>query len=788
MQKIPFNFDWLRTEGYKRRFGAGQPEGTPVSLPDDFIISKPRDPEAISGASTGFYPPGRATYTKTFAFDAAWAGKTVLLDIDGAYMDSEVTLNGDLLALHPYGYTPFYVDLTRTLKEENTLTIITDSVQPSSRWYSGGGIYREVSLLLGGEAYLHPLDVFLYTKAACAQKAILHLDVEVTNNAGTRNLSLRLRFDGQILESRTVHAFNGKTPFGFDFAIEAPKLWSADTPNLYDVRVELVCGEEVLDVHAMKFGVRQIEIDSKNGMRVNGEPVLLRGGCIHHDNALLGARALPRAEERKIQALKNVGYNAVRSAHNPPSTALLEACDRIGMYVVDESFDMWRTAKNARDYHQYFEQWWEEDTALMVRRDRNHACVYCWSIGNEIHEMNGSSDGAYWAKVQADLVRSLDPSRPVTSALNPGVLPPGVTVTREPIDPSMGTRPVSAGIFDGHDYWGEGSENTVPALDMVGYNYLWPRYKLDAVKYPDRVIHATETHSWHMYDYWQAVKDNDNCIGDFTWTATDNLGEAGAGRVMWELDPNVRGLIGGWPWLSCYQGDLDLDMRRRPQSYYRGIVWGLDPGIHMFTTPPEKTGVPFYGMGWHWQDVRQNWTFDEKYIGQPVQLEAYCDCDEVEFLVNGVSAGRVPVQKYQAFLTVPYQPGKVEAVAYRDGAAYERTCLETTGAPAQIILEPDRTEIAADGMDLCYVAVRIADAEGKTVVRDDVHLVAEACDGELLAFGSANPCTEENYSNERNAFQGYALAVLRAGREPAEITLKVTAEGLPEAQVTIICK
>ena len=791
MQRIPFNFDWTRSEGGRRFFGAPQTDGTPVALPDDFIIEKARDPKAESGPSTGFYPAGRGTYTKAFAFDPAWAGKTVLLDIDGAYMNAEVTLNGELLALHPYGYTPFLVDLTETLQAENTLIVSTDSVQPSSRWYSGGGLYREVSLLLGGSAYLHPWDVFLYTLEASKSRALVKVEAEVTNTEAPRNLTLRVVFDDAVAAERTVHAVKGKTSAAFEIEIADPRLWSAENPNLYAVQLQLLEGDTLLDTHALSFGLRKIEIDSRNGMRVNGEPVKLRGGCIHHDNALLGARALPRAEERKIQKLKDAGYNAIRSAHNPPSTALLEACDRIGMYVLDESFDMWRVAKNARDYHLYFEQWWQIDTAAMVRRDRNHPSIYSWSIGNEISEMNGNSEGAYWAKVQADYVRALDPTRPVSSSMNHFVAPRGQNVrmmhTTDMSDELRNPK-VSDGHVGDYDYWDEGTKDTIPALDISGYNYLWPRYAIDAKKHPERVIHATETHSWHMYDYWQAVKDNRNCIGDFTWTATDNLGEAGAGRVIWEIGAGFRGLVGSWPWLSCYQGDLDLDLKRRPQSYYRGIVWGLDKGIYLFTTPPEKTGVPFYGMGWHWQDVRPNWTFDAQYVGQPVQLEAYCDADEVEFLINGESAGRVPVQKYQAFLTVPYQPGKVEAVAYRKGEKAACTKLETTGAPARIVLEPDRGEIQADGMDLSFVTVRVVDEEDRTVVTDDVHLCACAEDGQLLAFGSANPCTEENYSNERNAFAGYALAVIRAGREPAQIKLTVSAEGLPDASVVISCK
>lgn len=791
MKRIAFNFDWSRMEGGRRFFGAQAGEGKTVSLPDDYIIEKERSKSAESGPSTGFYPGGSVAYTKKFAFDPEWKDKTVLLDIDGAYMEAEVTLNGDLLALHPYGYTPFTVDLTHTLQDDNQLVISTDSIQPSSRWYSGGGLYREVSLLIGGSCYLHPWDVFLYTIDANETSATLALETKITNTGVARDLTMDVRLDGVCLGSVEVHAEKGKSSAALQFAVEEPKLWSADKPELTHVEVRLLDAGEVLDVHAFDFGIRKIEIDSVHGMRVNGQSVKLRGGCVHHDNALIGARALPRAEERKIEKLKEAGYNAIRCAHNPPSTALLNACDRLGMYVLDESFDCWRVAKNARDYHLFFEKWWQEDTAAMVCRDRNHPSIYGWSIGNEISEMNGSSDGVYWAKVQADYVRSLDPTRPVSSSMNHFVFPKGLNRATMMHTTNMADElknpKVSAGFSGDYDYWDEGTAETTKALDIVGYNYLWPRYEIDARKHPERVIHATETHSWHMYDYWNAVIKNDNCIGDFTWTATDNLGEAGAGRVVWEIGEGFAGLVGGWPWLSCYQGDLDLDLKRRPQSYYRGIVWGLDQGIYLFTTPPEKTGKPFYGMGWHWADVRANWTFDEKYIGSPVQLEAYCDCDEVEFLCNGTSLGRVKPEKYKAFLTVPYTPGKVEAVAYRDGIEAARTALLTAGEPAEIALTADRPVIHADGMDLAYVTVRVVDQEGRTVVTDDLELTCEVEGGELLGFGSANPCTEENYTNKRYVFGGYALACVRAGRTPGEIRITVCGEGLTSGTAVVKC-
>ena len=346
MKRVDFSLNWRRAEGGRRMFGPPA-EGTPVNLPDDYIINKHRSPDVEGGAGTGFYPGGQASYTKRFEADPAWADKTVLLDVDGAYMNAEVSLNGDLLCLHPYGYAPFVVDLTGSLRTDrpNELTVTTDSVQPSSRWYSGGGLYRQVSILAGGPVYIHPWYVFYVTESARSGKAVVRVEGKVsgaTSAAGT--LSARVKFDGVVRGETLVE---GSGAFRFRAEIPSPRLWSADEPNLCDVTLEVLDGETVLDADVRKFGLRVIEIDAEKGMRVNGVPVKLRGGCVHHDNTLIGARALPRAEERKVERLKAAGFNAIRCAHNPPSTALLDACDRLGMYVLDESFDCWRVPKNA---------------------------------------------------------------------------------------------------------------------------------------------------------------------------------------------------------------------------------------------------------------------------------------------------------------------------------------------------------------------------------------------------------------------------------------------------------
>lgn len=800
MKRIPFNFDWKRIDG-KPRWFAPNDDTTPVDLPDDFCLNGHRGPDVVGGAAVGYIPGGEATYRKQFKTPAEWQGKRVLLGIDGAYMNAEVTFNGDQLFHHPYGYTAFMVDLTDKLRSGdlmNKLSISVESFQPNTRWYSGGGLFREVSLYIGGSVRIAPWELFATTPEVSERRATVRVQMNVTNDGDACDASIALSLkdsSGEWASNAIVQAAlaaRGDTPVEASMIVDEPRLWDVDSPELYELTAEVSVGGEVTDVYRTNIGIRKIEIDFDSGMRLNGRPIKLRGGCIHHDNTLLGSRAFPRAEERKIELLKAAGYNAIRCAHNPPSTAMLDVCDRLGMLVMDESFDMWNMGKNTLDYHLYFKDWWQFDTASMVKRDRNHPSIYCWSIGNEIPEITGKSDGAYWARVQADFVRSLDPTRPITSAIHGASDMPPELESKMNLLHIDRKKAMIEGIkmpreVDGRDLWAEQTAAAIEALDIVGYNYLWERYEGDRVKFPGRVIHATETHSYTTYDYWKAVEANSNVIGDFIWTAYDNLGEAGAGRVIWDVNEPVEGLMGRYPWLSCYQGDLDLDGNRRPQSYYRKILWGLDKGIHLFTTDPEHTGVKYYGMGWHWADVKQNWTFDDKYIGKPVQLEAYADCDSVDFYVNGQKRGSSPVEKLKAFLTVDYEPGKVEAVAIRDGREVARTELVTAGCAARIALTPDRPEFKADGMDLCFVKIELQDAAGVPVVASPVEIsVSVSGAGSLAGLGSANPRTTEDYgTGRRYTFDGHALVAIRAGRAPGNIELAVTAPGLPAAIVKL---
>ena len=829
MKKININLDWERAVGPAREFWMSDTNPrVKVDLPDDFIITMERDEDAVGGASTGFFPGGRAVYTKKYDAPECLEGKTVLLDIEGAYMMAEVTLNGEAQGTHPYGYTPWMLDVTDSFipGETNELEIVTRCIQPNSRWYSGGGVYRDVNLWVGEPCHISPWDVYVNTVSAGTDVAVVRVEVTVTNDAADDTdgkLVLTLSRDGcNVAEAeRKVSVYKkSKDTFVFDMAVSNPMLWSAEKPALYSF-VAKIETENGSDSYETEIGIRKITVDSKNGMVVNGESVKLLGGCIHHDNTLLGAAAFKRAEERKIQLLKDAGYNALRMAHNPPSTDLLDACDRIGMYVIDESFDCFRNGKNDQDYHLYFEDWWERDTTAMVLRDRNHPSIICWSFGNEISEYGGCGKGVELARQAGKLIHGLDPERPVMGAIHSLIRSkrvkgkkPEIPMARQAVSSeseearaekmrklmsapnalelvmgSVQTNNMGDGFVNGEDVWGRLSAKVAECMDIVGYNYAFKRYALDKEQFPNRVIVASETHASTTYDYYQAMIANDNVIGDFIWTAFDNLGEAGSGRVIRNVSDLSTGMLGSYPWLSCYQGDLDLDGNRRAQSYYRKIMWGKDKGIHLFSKHPDYTGMKPYGIGWQWDDIYKIWTYDDKYVGKDIDIIAYADADEVEFELNGKVVARVKPERLIASYTLPYEKGELKATAIKEGKVTGCDILKTAGVPARISLTPDRSQIMADGMDLSYITIELMDEEGNVVPTSETEVNVEVSGGVLAGLGSGNPCTPENYGiGKRILWKGRALAVTRANSEPSFIKITVSTKGVAPADAVIECK
>ena len=509
----------------------------------------------------------------------------------------------------------------------------------------------------------------------------------------------------------------------------------------------------------------------------------LKGGCVHHDNGLLGAASYDRAEERKIELMKSAGYNAIRCAHNPPAPAMLDACDRLGMLVIDETFDCWRMGKNPNDYHLVFEDWWQRDTEAMVKRDRNHPSIIMWSIGNEVGERTGVSDGYAWARKQAEYIRSLDHTRWITSAL-PALF--------EELMPSFAEADMNK-IFDllsgegldpKNDRWGDLTREFAGHLDVVGYNYLLKRYAPDCATFPERVMCGTETFPHWAFNFWNETSRLPDVIGDFVWTAIDYLGESGIGAVSYD---GSMSFAGTYPYHLANCGDFDICGFKRPQSFYRDILWGVRKAPYLGVLDPQHFGKQVSFNPWGWEPVLDSWDFPA-WEGKPTRVDVYSADEEVELWINGAAVGRKPAGKAsqnKAEFEVTYQAGEITAVGYSGGVETARTTLKTAGEPAALRLSSDRERLHAEFGDLAYITVEVVDANGLVVKHANHEVRFEVSGaGDLAAVGTANPLSEELYvGSQRKAWQGRLMAVVRSNGQSSEIVLKASADGLSGAEV-----
>ena len=759
-----------------------------IDLPHDYTIQLPRDVQALGGASNGFFTGVSGEYTKYIEFDNS---EHIILDVDGAYMCSRIYLNDNLLGMHPYGYTPILMDLSDKANKDsvNKLTVSTQNLQPSTRWYSGAGIYRDVFLWTGGSVRIEPRDIFVTTTEIDKDKARLSVVLDITSDyEADILLDVQIRSpEGKVVQTKKMDVFvkAGKNTQALDFEVSRPMLWSDETPYLYELMAEITKDDIVEDVTEMKFGIRTIVVNAKDGLLINGKSVKLRGGCIHHDHGGLGAASFPAAERRKLTLLKQVGYNAVRISHNPPSLALLEACDEIGLYVMDEAFDMWNVPKNSYDYSMWFQYCWQDDIKAMVLRDRNHTCVISYSVGNEISERNGASDGAYWSRMLASEIRKYDSTKLVTAGVCEvwsELHPNAPEEYKENYLHRLGVSTVEEIALQ----WAEITEKYMEPLDIVGYNYLYERYEDDHKRYPERVIWGSETHALNFYHSWSSVMRNSYVIGDFTWTAYDNLGEAGCGRSVWERDGEITGIsLADYPWRTCYQGDFDLCGYRRPQSYFRESIWVGDCEPRIFTTHPEHFGEKHTGTGWHWHDVHETWTFKDQYIGKPVKVEVYTDADEIRFILNGKDMGVAIPEAGIATMDIPYEKGELTAISYRNKAEIKRYTLQTVGNSCKVNAIAEQDTIAADNRDLCYIDITITDEAGRIVTEASNEVVCTVEGGELMTVFSGNPANEdEYYSGKCHVFEGKAVAVIRA-KQPGDVKVRIESQGLESMEIVI---
>ncbi|NLE45582.1 MAG: glycoside hydrolase family 2 protein [Chloroflexi bacterium] len=785
MNKQSFDLGWEYSEATEMMAGWSA-QWQPVDLPHDAMISKPRSASNPSGGAGAYFPGGVANYRKKLHVPEEWRGRSVQLEFEGVYMNAEVSVNNQLLRLQPYGYTSFVVDIAPYLnygQENDVLVTANNTAQPNSRWYTGTGIYRHVWLRTGGSLHIQPWGVFVTTPVVDPTASVVHVSTELASPSGP--------VDGAVLRTTVLDPAGSpmawvETPLRTlcvqqTLLLKKARLWSVEEPNLYTLLSEVLVNGGVADTERTPFGIRSIAIDPQNGFRLNGIPMKLKGGCIHHDHGLLGAASYDRAEERKVELLRSAGFNALRSAHNPPAPALLDACDRLGMLVINETFDCWRIGKSPNDYHVYFEDWWQRDTAALVKRDRNHPSVIMWSIGNEILEGLGAIDGATWCKRQADYVRSLDNTRFVTSAIPFNFLEMQATGD---FSLMFKTPPVPEDPQE--DSWGILTSDFSQPLDVVGYNYMPQRYEVDRTRFPNRVIAGTETWPHMAYTFWKETERLPHVIGDFVWTALDYLGEAGIGAV------NLEGQLGfgaPYPYHLASCGDFDICGFKRPQSYYRDLLWRVRTAPFIAVLDPQHFGKLVAFSPWGWEPVIDNWTFPGE-EGKPTQVDIYAVDDEVEVLINGVSLGRKPAgPAYHNKVTfdVTYEPGVIEAVGYTAGRETGRTRLVTAARPASLRLTADRTMLNAAYGDIAFVTVEVVDADGVLVQHGEPAISLEVTGAaQLIAVGAANPLSEELYVNsERKAYHGRLLAVVRTTGNAGEITIEAQSEGLPTAQIQI---
>ena len=785
-----------------------------VDLPHDWSIEARPEKDNPGGAGEGFFAGGTGWYRKSFQAPAAWKGKRVSVEFDGVYQNATVYLNGHKLGTHPYGYTAFSFDLTSELSFSgaNVLAVRVDnSAQPNSRWYSGSGIYRHVRVVVTDPTHVAHWGVFVTTPEVSSASAKVSLHASVANESEKQDqvgveTTLFDKAGNKVGsgESKLTIAPGSETQSAQEITVASPALWSPDSPTMYRAVTQVRKDGKVVDEVTTPFGIRSLMWCAEKGLLLNGKSIKLTGGSVHHDNGPLGAAAFDRAEERRVELLKAAGYNAVRTAHNPPSSAFLDACDRLGLLVLDEPFDVWKAHKVKYDYASDFEEWWKRDVSAMVLRDRNHPSIVIWGIGNEIPELE-VEQGRVIGKQLADQVRSLDSTRPLTLAF------PGTT-----------TKPNAEAVFS--------------LLDITGYNYnLIPTYAADHKQLPSRMMLTTESYPAKLFPLWEISHDNAYVLGDLTWTAMDYLGESGIGAwsygtpeqaaaasqmmgtmvngafidklflgmangvdVMAEMakgssDPAAKAVMAvmfhGYPWHAANCGDLDLTGFRKPQSYYRDILWNGGDRVYATVRLPEPEGKKIIAVGWATYPTLATWSWPGE-EGKDLQVEVYSGAEKVQLFLNDKLIGEQPTgreQEFKATFSVPYAPGTLKAVGIRGDKPVAENVLTTAGNAAGLRLTADRTQVQADGEDLSFVTVEAVDAQGRFQPHADQEVqFSVSGPGVIAAVGNGDGQDAASYQgNSRKLFDGRALVVIRTSRNAGPIKLSASSSGLTDGSVTL---
>lgn len=768
MSKISLNHNW-------KCYRSDHPEEAfEIELPHDAMLLDGKSENSPSGVNTGWYDAQDYTYEKTLDVPADWQGKKVIAEFEGVYRKTTVLVNGVKAAYHSYGYTGFYVELTDFLKygESNVLKVLVlNSDQPNSRWYSGTGIYRPVWLHVLPNNHIC-LDGIRVTTIDYITRRI-QVDVNTCGDDPVR-MEMADTEGGKILAETEASTEGGK--FTWEFCAPDAVLWSPESPKLYTMRVR--CGEDMQEV---RFGIRSVECTPKKGFCLNGERIILKGACIHHDNGLLGSCAYDYAERRKIRILLENGYNAVRSAHNPCSKALLDACDETGMLVMDEYIDAWYIHKTKYDYADEMEKNFREDLADIVAKDYNHPSVVMYSTGNEVSETAQKKGIALCGKL-TERLHELDATRPVTCGINIffnflSSMGFGVYSDKkadQAVKNAKKKKAVGSEFFNklsgmmGADFMKFGAtlypcdlktRDAFANMDIAGYNYGINRYEHDLKKYPGRMILGSETFCSDAYRFYELAKKHPRIIGDFVWAGMDYLGETGIGSC--EYEEYAPRFDGGLGWVSAGSGRIDLTGKPLAEMAYTRVAFGLQD-IAIGVVPVNNTNSRHSPSAWKMSNAVESWSWNGC-EGQEAKVEVYARAHHVSIYINSDhSAGTKEMKNdCRAVFRTVYEPGEIRAVAFDEhGNKLAECSLRTAGDETKLSLEPENKRITRD--ELLYVRMKYTDENGtvKPLARGDIKVTSEG--GKILGIGSACPYYERGYLGDTaDTYYGEAMIILR---------------------------
>ncbi len=823
MKRILLNEGWKVEKGTLLEKLTGS-AGTKmdVVLPYDAMIHERPAENARSGAQTGFYPGGAYTYTKILDVPKDWAGKSVKLFFGGVYRTAQVKVNGDFVCSSLHGYGEFYADIDKFLnygRENEICVVANNTAEPSSRWFSGSGIYRNVELLVGDDVHVVEDGVRVTTKEAAKEGALVEIGTRVQNISRLKHkvkIHTEISLCGSPVKEDTVFAtiYGGETEtLCQNLYLPGAQLWSDEHPTLYDIHVTLSEGEKVLDDVDVRTGFRVLFLDAQRGLRINGKEVKLRGACIHHDNGIIGAATFAAAERKRAKELKGAGFNAIRSAHNPISREMLSACDEYGLLVMDELSDMWNDEKNSEDFSILFERCWEEEAEKMVRKNYNHPSVIIYSTGNELFDI-GHESGGRWNRRISNKFHELDSTRFTTigcSGLNAvvssgkipailasimreqGMKPPKASGEKESSEKNgVGALNSAMSFLKGpeflcHPLMTEVLEEPGQAVDICGYNYSLDRHIMEKEIHPNKPIVATESFPAQIAKLWKVAKEHPHVLGDFTWTGYDYIGEAGCGIFYYDGNKNFGSHFSD---RLSYIGDINLIGYRRPISYLREIVFGLRKEPYIAVIRVDRYGQEYNRTDWLFKDNVSSWTWPGM-EGKTTEVDVYSSDEEVELFLNGRSLGKKPcgqAHDFTATWTVGYEPGRLTAVSYQNGNESGRFELRTAGNKVVLHAAADRSSIYADGQDMAFVTCRLTDMDGtpNLFAKKNVAVTVTG-EGVLQGYGSANPQPSESYDDTVwETYDGEVMAAVRSTGNKGEINVRFCADGCEDAVVIIL--